>query len=260
MNYETILTEQRGNIFILTLNRVRQRNALNSQMWAELIDALEYFEQAEDLWVLIVTNNGPAFCAGADIKELAANTWHAPKGKEEWGFAGLIHHFFKKPIIAAVNGMALGGGTEIVLACDLAVASEHAKFGLPEVGIGMVANGGMLRISRQVPLKFAMEMALTGEPISAQTAHEWGLINRVVPEEDVLPTAIALAERICQNAPLSVRYTKESIHKTLDMPIVYPSAAWEINEYYTSLNLATEDKIEGNVAFVEKRKPIWKCR
>lgn len=260
MKYETILTEQRDRVFILTLNRVRQRNAVSSQMWAEMIDALEYFEGNDDLWVLVVTNNGPAFCAGADIKELAANTWHAPEGKENWGLGGFIHHYFKKPVIAAVNGMALGGGTEIVLACDLAVASEDAKFGLPEVGIGMIANGGMLRISRQVPLKFAMEMALTGDPISAQTAHDWGLINRVVPKDEVLPAALALAERICQNAPLSVRYTKESIYKTLDMPIIYPSKAWEINDHYTALNLATEDKVEGNAAFVEKRKPVWKCR
>lgn len=156
--------------------------------------------------------------------------------------------------------MAFGGGTEIVLACDLVVASEHSAFGLPETGIGMIANGGLLRISRQVPLKFAMEMALTGEPISAAQAHEWGLVNHVVKEEELLPSAIRLAERICRNAPLSVRYTKAAIYKTLDMNIMYPSAAWDVIEYYTSLDLATEDKIEGNAAFVEKRKPVWKCR
>lgn len=260
MNYEYILTEEKGRVYVMTLNRVSKRNALSSQMWAEMIHALEYFEKNDDLWVLVITNNGPAFCAGSDIKELATNSWHPPKGYEDWGLGGLIHHYFRKPIIAAVNGMALGGGTEIVLACDLAVASEDSRFGLPEVGIGMIANGGMLRISRQVPIKFAMEMALTGDPISAQTAHEWGLVNRVVPGEDVLSTAMALAERICQNAPLSVRYTKESMYKTMDMNIMYPSAAWEINDYYTSLNLQTEDKIEGNLAFVEKRKPEWKCK
>ena len=156
--------------------------------------------------------------------------------------------------------MALGGGTEIALACDLVVASEHSLFGLPETGIGMIANGGILRIARQVPLKFAMEMALTGEPVSAGQAHEWGLVNRVVKEEDLLSTAIGLAERICRNAPLSVRYTKAAMYKTLDLNIMYPSAAWDIIEYYTSLDLATEDKIEGNAAFVEKRKPVWKCR
>ena len=138
-----------------------------------MIDALELSEKNDDLWVLIVTNNGPAFCAGADIKILAA-------------------------------------GTEIVLACDLVVASEHSAFGLPETGIGITANGGLLRI--------------------------------------------------CRNAPLSVRYTKAAIYKTLDMNIMYPSAAWDVIEYYTSLDLATEDKIEGNAAFVEKRKPVWKCR
>ncbi len=260
MSYEHILTEEKGRIFVLTMNRVRQRNALSSQMWAEMVDALEYFEKNDDLWVMVLSNNGPSFCAGADIKELATNTWLPPEGHEDWGLGGLIHHFFKKPIIAAVNGMALGGGTEMVLACDLAIASEDSKFGLPEVGIGMVANGGMLRISRQVPIKFAMEMALTGEPITARTAHEWGLINHVVASEEVLDRAVAMAERICQNAPLSVRLTKECMYKTMDMNIMYPSAAWEMNEYYTSLNLATEDKIEGNLAFVEKRKPVWKCK
>ena len=175
-----------------------------------MIDALELSEKNDDLWVLNVTNNGPAFCAGADIKELAAGTWHAPEGKEDWGLGGFIHHYFTKPVIAAVNGMAFGGGTEIVLACDLVVASEHSAFGLPETGIGMIANGGLLRI--------------------------------------------------CRNAPLSVRYTKAAIYKTLDMNIMYPSAAWDVIEYYTSLDLATEDKIEGNAAFVEKRKPVWKCR
>ena len=155
-----------------------------------MIDALELSEKNDDLWVLIVTNNGPAFCAGADIKKLAA-------------------------------------GTEIVLACDLVVASEHSAFGLPETGIGITANGGLLRICRQVPLKFAMEMALTGEPISAAQAAAPGQKGRV---------------------------------QKLDMNIMYPSAAWDVIEYYTSLDLATEDKIEGNAAFVEKRKPVWKCR
>jgi crotonobetainyl-CoA hydratase len=255
---ETILTDERGSVFIVTFNRPEKCNAVSSRLWAETVEALEYFEGNENLRALVITNEGRYFCAGSDIREIAAGTYGPPAGKEDWGICGLIHHVCKKPVILAVNGSALGAGVEMILAADIVVGSEDGLYGFPEVCRGLIANGGLLRAARQLPLKIALELLMTGDPISAQKARDFGLVNYVVPAGEVLQKALAIAERICENAPLAVQYSKAAVYRTLDMEIYYPSAAWDIVDYYTKLNYETEDKIEGTLAFAEKRKPVWK--
>lgn len=261
-NYESILFERRDRIAIITFNRPEAMNAVNQTLWRETAHALQSFAQDPELWVAIVTGAGDrAFCAGADLKEFAAGRNIVPPEEEHFGFAGIARHHVPKPIIAAVNGFALGGGTEIALACDLVVASEQAAFGLPEVKRGMMAGaGGLLRLPRQLPLKKAMELIMTGETMSAREALEWGLINRVAPHGQVLAAAVELAEKICENAPLSVRYSKEIVYRALDTSIMFPSGAWDVNETYKSILSASEDAKEGPRAFAEKRKPDWKGR
>lgn len=163
--------EQRGPVALITLNRPDAMNAVNAALSEAVGTALETVARDPEIRVAVITGAGRAFCAGADLKELAAGRGIYPPDHPEWGFAGLVQHFIDKPLIAAVNGYALGGGTEIMLACDLAVVSDQAKLGLPEVKRGLLAAaGGLLRLPRQVPVKLAMEVALTGEPIDAETA------------------------------------------------------------------------------------------
>lgn len=259
MSYETVLFERRGRTAVITLNRPEAMNAVNSQLWCEAGTALEEFAQDPELWVAVITGAGErAFCAGADLKELAAGGFRIPEHAARWGFAGIVQHYVSKPLIAAVNGFALGGGTEIALACDLIVASERASFGLPEVKRGIIAAaGGLLRLPRQLPLKRAVEAIFTGEPLTAAEAQRWGLVNRVVPHEQVLPEALALAEKICENAPLAVRASKEIIYRGLDAPLDYPAEAWEINRKYRAEVMASADAREGVRAFAEKRRPRW---
>lgn len=259
MGYEAIKVENRERITIITLNRPDALNAVNHQLWLEVGTALTEFEQNPDQWVAILTGAGDrAFSAGADLKEIAAGGIKTTDQMKEWGFAGIVKHHISKPIIAAVNGFALGGGTEIALACDLIVASERASFGLPEVKRGLIAAaGGLLRLPRQLPLKVAMEVILTGEPLSAEEAKRWGLINRVVPHEEVLPEAIKLAEKIMENAPLAVRASKEIVYRGLDSTISFPQDAWTINDEYTAKVFSSQDAKEGPRAFAEKRKPNW---
>lgn len=259
MNFETVLFEKKGRVALLTINRPQAMNAINSQVWWEMGNALEEFANDPELWVAVITGAGNrSFCAGADLKEVAAGRSLVPEGGEKWGFAGITQHFVNKPIIAAVNGFALGGGTEIALSCDLVVASELATFGLPEVKRGILAAaGGLLRLPRQIPLKIAVEAIVTGESMTAADALRWGLINRVVPHDQVVPAAIELALKICENAPLAVRTSKEIIYQGLDVSLDHPPRAWEINEKLSSEVLSWEDAKEGTRAFAEKRKPNW---
>ncbi len=169
MEFETILTEERDGVFIITFNRLEARNAINNLMTKELSDALDYWDKNDELRACVLTNNGHVFCAGSDLKELAEDAWEMPEGREKWGFAACTKRYFDKPLIAAVRGKALGGGVEIVAACDLAVASDESIFGLPEPRVGLTAAGGgtLLRLAQQIPMKFAMELLLVAEPISA---------------------------------------------------------------------------------------------
>jgi enoyl-CoA hydratase len=171
------------------------------------------------------------------------------------GFAGIAQRNFPKPIIAAVNGAALAGGCEIMLSCDLVVAAEHATFGIPEVKRGLIAGAGaLLRLPQRLPLSVALELALTGDPIDAKRALELGLVNRVVPKENLLEEALALAEKIAQNAPLAVTHSKKVIYGALNRP---EEEGWKVNNESIPVVFSSKDAMEGAVAFAEKRAPNW---
>jgi crotonobetainyl-CoA hydratase len=259
MTYNTILVEKAGRISVITLNRPEALNAVNSELWREVGTALKEFNEDPDLWVAILTGAGDrAFSAGADLKEIAAGGIATTDEMKEWGFAGIVRHHISKPVIAAVNGFALGGGTEIALACDLIVASEKASFGLPEVKRGLIAAaGGLLRLPRHLPEKVAMQTILTGRNLSAEEAKQWGMVNEVVPHGEVMNTAMKLAEEIIDNAPMAVRASKEIFYRGLDSTINFPPEAWAINEEYSGKVFQSQDAQEGARAFAEKRKPSW---
>lgn len=263
MDYQHIITEARGRIFILTFNRDETRNAVNMRMKAEIREAMQAFEANDDLWVAVITHNGSCFCSGTDLKEKDA-AWAAgnidyDKEDDEWGFAALTRHVFSKPVIGAVNGKVLGGGAEICLSFDMLVASEDSLFGFPEVAVGLMADqGGLLQIMRQLPYKKALELLFTGGSISAAEAKEYGLVNHVTPKGKAQDKALELAEAICKNAPLAVRYSKAIALRGLDSTVFYPPSGWDMVKHYNDINNATEDAVEGMRAFVEKRPPVWK--
>ena len=256
------LVELRGHVMIVTLNRPRALNAVNAAMTRAVADALERADHDREIRALIITGSGQrAFCAGADLKAVARGEQLTPPGYERFGFAGYVAHFIRKPTIAAVNGFALGGGTEIALASDLVIAAESAAFGLPEVTRGIfAAAGGAFRLPQQLPWKIGLELLFTGDPIDAATAQRHGLVNRVVPDEQVLPTAIALAQRIAQNAPLSVQASKQLAYGALDDRLPGEDDRWAQNNAVTEWLMSSEDAKEGPLAFAEKRQPVWQGR
>jgi crotonobetainyl-CoA hydratase len=259
----TVLYERDGHVARLTLNRPEALNAVNAALADELGGLLERAVADDAVRAIVVTGAGRAFCAGADLKEIAAGRSIAPTGHPEWGFAGLAQHWVSKPLIAAVNGYAMGGGTEIALACDLVVASEQAAFGLPEVKRGLfAAAGGVIRLQRQIPIKLAAQLALTGDPVDAVTARAWGLVNDVVPAHEVVPRALALAARIAANAPLSVRHTKRVLHQAASAGSDWDPAwsggdPWRVNAGAMDAVFASADAAEGATAFAHKRTPVW---
>ncbi|AXI77287.1 crotonase/enoyl-CoA hydratase family protein [Peterkaempfera bronchialis] len=259
MTTTPLLVERRGPVAVLTLNRPEVLNAVDSALAAELGAALDLLDRDPELRVGVLTGAGRAFCAGADLKALAAGEPVHDPAHEEWGFAGITHHPVRKPLIAAVDGVAYGGGTEIVLACDLVVAGEEARFGLPEASRGLLAGaGGLIRLPQQVPFRAAMEAALTGEPISAATAREWHLVNRLVPQGEALSMALVLAERIAANAPLSVQASRRLIRAAAaGAP---ESEIWSENAEFSTQLLASQDAKEGMLAFAERRSPVWQGR
>jgi crotonobetainyl-CoA hydratase len=256
------LIERRGNVLLITINRPQARNAVNASVSIAVGGALEEAENDPEIRVIVLTGAGDkSFCAGADLKAISRGEGlHAP-GNEQWGFAGFVNHYVSKPTIAAVNGTALGGGTELALAADLIVAAESASFGLPEVKRGLIAGaGGVFRLPAQIPQRLAMEMMLTGDPISAATAKEYRLINDVVPDAELLDAALALAERISVNAPLSVQASKRVALGVENGEIVAEKAKWALSEAEWQKLMNSEDAKEGPLAFAEKRAPVWKSR
>ena len=257
-----VLVERHGNVMVITINRPDARNAVNGAVSIGVGDALDEAQHDPEVRAVVITGAGDkSFCAGADLKAISRreNLYHPDH--PEWGFAGYVHHFTDKPTIAAVNGTALGGGTELALASDLVVADERAKFGLPEVKRGLIAAaGGVFRIVQQLPRKVGMELLLTGEPITASDAFEWGLINQVVKEGTVLEAALALAGRVTVNAPLSVQASKRIAYGVDEGIITDEEAGWARTMNEMRDLIRSEDAREGPLAFAEKREPVWKAR
>ena len=251
-----------GSVLLITINRPEARNAITASVSIGVGDALQSAQDDPDIRVVVLTGSGDkSFCAGADLKAISRgeNLFHPDH--PEWGFAGYVRHFIDKPTIAAVNGTALGGGTELALASDLVVAEEGAKFGLPEVKRGLIAGaGGVFRIVAQLPQKLALELVYTGEPLSSADALKWGLINQVVPDGTVVDAALKLAERIAVNAPLAVRASKRVSYGAIDGVVAADEPFWKqtFSEFATLLK--TEDAQEGPLAFAQKREPVWKAK
>ncbi len=255
------LTERRGNVMVITLNRPEARNAVNSAVSIAVGDALHDAQNDQEVRAVVITGAGESFCAGADLKAISRreNLFHPDHS--DWGFAGYVRHYIDKPTIAAVNGTALGGGTELALASDLVVAEERAKFGLPEVKRGLIAAaGGVFRIVDHLPRKVAMELIVTGEPMSSADALKWGLINQVVPDGTAVEAALALAERITANAPLAVWASKRVAMGVDDSVITGDEPGWGRTMREIGTLMRSEDAKEGPLAFAEKRQPVWKAR
>ena len=252
-----VVVESSGLVTTISLNRPSARNAFNAAQSTALGLAIEAFDNDPGHRVAILTGTGRAFSAGMDLKAFAAGESVEPVGHREWGFAGFVQHFTSKPVIAAVNGFALGGGAELALACDLVVADEDASFGFPEVRRGLfAAGGGVIRLAQLIPQRFALEMLLTGQPIGAARALEWGLINRIAPAGTSVAVARELAAGIAANAPLAVQASKRLVHATRNANS-WGSEAWSKSEAERALIFSSRDALEGARAFAEDRVPVW---
>ncbi len=253
--YETILVETRGRVGLVRLNRPGAFNALNSQLMRELTDALAALDADPEVGAIVITGNERVFAAGADIREMSTAT---PVDMLVSGYIDLFDRIrsVTKPIIAAVSGWALGGGFELAMTCDMIIASESAKFGQPEINLGIIPGaGGTQRLTRTVGKYLAMEMVLNDRRLSAEEAARWGLVNRVVPVEHYLDEALTLAEQLAARAPLALRIAKEAVNKALETSLT-EGLAYERRVFF--LLFATEDQKEGMQAFLEKREPAWR--
>lgn len=254
MSYTYILTETHGQVGLVTLNRPQAMNALNNALVNELMDALTTFDQDETVRAMVVTGNEKAFAAGADIKEMAEKTAAEMITADHVAAFQRIRSI-RKPVIAAVSGWALGGGCELAMSCDMIVASETARFGQPEITIGVIPGaGGTQRLTRAVGKAMAMEMVLNNRTLSAQEALQYGLVNRVVPPERFLEEALALAESVAGQAPLAVQTAKQMINQAFEASL--GQALEEERQAFYRL-FDTADQKEGMRAFIEKRKPKW---
>lgn len=251
---EAVTFEVRGHYAIITINRPQARNAVNAAVANGIEAGIDRLEETDDLWVGIITGVPPVFSAGADLKEINAGNAAALSTKRG-GFAGITRREREKPVIAAVDGPALAGGTEITLACDLIVASGSATFGIPEVKRSLVAGaGGLFRLGRKIPFNIAMECALTGDPISAEVAHRHGLVNVLCDDGKALDQAMGLADRICANAPIAVRETRKVV---LEATMADDEVGWKMSMDGMAKAMQSADFSEGLTAFIEKRPPNW---
>ena len=255
MLYQMILTEMRAQVGLVTLNRPQARNAFNSQLLHELMDALEAFDRENAVGAMVITGNHKAFAAGAAIKEMADEDLRQMLESQFIATFGRLNAL-RKPVIAAVSGWALGGGCEVALACDMIVASETAKFGQPEIAIGVIPGaGGTQRLPLAVGKSLAMEMILNNRTLSAQEALQFGMVNRVVPVDRYLEDAIALAAEIAARAPLAVRAAKRLINQAFESPLA-AGLEQERDDFHNLFG--SEDRREGMRAYVEKRQPEWR--
>ncbi len=259
MAYQFATYEKQGRIAIVTLNRPERMNALHPPANFELHDIWNDFENDPEVWVGILTGTGDkAFSAGNDLKHTAEHGMSMVRSADT-GFGGIANRTTCwKPIIAAVNGYALGGGFEMALACDIIIAADHARLGLPEPRVGLMAGaGGVHRLPRMMPQKIAMGHILTGRHMTAQEAHRWGIVNEVVPLAELMPTVMRWANDILECAPISIRASKQAALMGLGHPL---DIALNVNYTETQLMRRSEDTVEGPRAFAEKRKPVWKAR
>ena len=236
---DVLLTERSGSVLVLTLNRPEVRNALNPGLADRLAQEMREADADPGIRAVVITGNGPVFCAGMDLKAFA-------QGADFSGLTWLYKEGISKPVIGALNGPALAGGFELVLACDLVIASEDAKVGLPEVKRGLFAAGGGTTLSARIPLAIALEFGLTGEFMDARRAHELGLFNKIVPAQSVREEALALAGKIAENAPLAVAITKKLMRER----------RWGTAEETVAV-FGSSDAMEGARAFAERRPPVW---
>ncbi|AVL70509.1 enoyl-CoA hydratase [Oligella sp. HMSC05A10] len=256
MSEALVLTEKIGRVLVITINRPQSRNALTYDTSFALADAIDELENSDELSLGILRGQGEHFCAGMDLKEFAKTQRRAVVPGR--GLGGLCEALPKKPLIAAVEGYALAGGFELCLACDLIVASNTAKFGLPEAKRGLVpGSGGMLRFSHRVPYAIAMEFLLTGEMLSSQRAYDLGLVNHLVEPGQALEAALALADKIAANGPLALQVIKQVVNeaRTWSDQDMFALQQPRMQHIFTS-----EDAKEGATAFAEKREPVWKGR
>lgn len=252
MSDEVLYTAEDG-VAVITINRPQAKNAVNAAVAARIAEALDDLDSRKDLTVGIITGAGGTFCAGMDLKAFMKGEVPIVEGR---GFGGFAERGPKKPLIAAVEGYALAGGFEAVLACDLVVAAEDAKFGIPEVKRGLVAGaGGLLRLQHRIPRNIAMEFALTGDFVEAPRMAELGLVNHVTASGGALEGAKELAARITANGPLAVRVSKEVMVASDDWST---DQMWEKQNELTGPVFVSQDAMEGAAAFAEKRAPVWK--
>ena len=247
-----VTTERRGRILVARLDRPEKRNAMNAEMTRGLDGAMNELEDDDALWAGVLAGADGVFSAGSDLCDGQHNT------TERGGPYGVVRRRRAKPLVAAVDGLAYGGGFEMVLACDLVVASRRASFALPEVKRGLFAlYGGPLRAAHALPLNVARELALTGDPLAAERAERLGLVNVLCEEGRAVDEAVALAERICANGPVAVRATLRAINEPIEAA---DELAWEVSREGAEAIFAAEDTREGVAAFFEKRAPQWKGR
>ncbi len=257
LTYQNITTAVEDQVGIVTLNRPKVLNALNHELMAELVKALEAFDRDDAIRVIVLTGGERAFAAGADIKEMSDETTVSIMDKDQFSTWDRIKNV-RKPIIAAVSGYALGGGCELVMNCDIIIASETAQFGQPEINLGVIPGaGGTQRLTRVVGKYKAMELILTGRPFTANEAHQLGLVNKVAPVELFLEEAKAMAKEIAKKSPIAVKLAKESIMKTFETTL-NEGLQFERKNFY--MLFSSEDQKEGMKAFMEKRQAAFKGR